>query len=207
MRHKQPAVSPTVSPETRAKGRKGGRMARIDFDARRIGPTVAEAAATFNAQHPILDVFAGHDLKRIGKEHHGPCPLCAGHDRFCVWPARGRAWCRQCKAAGDALGWSMRLAGHNPDEKGETARYLEARGYLGRAETPHNRAERPTPTRNTPPINLGAINPIRGYYADFLRERRAVLVIDGGLTPRQANAEARRLLKLIRERESHAHRP
>ncbi|MBZ0135762.1 MAG: hypothetical protein K8I27_05275 [Planctomycetes bacterium] len=156
----------------------------------------------FNADHPILDVFNRHDLKRTGKEHHGPCPLCGGNDRFCVWPARGRAWCRQCKASGDALHWSMRIDGHNLDEKGETTRYLEAGGYLGRAETPPKRAERPTPTRNTPPINLGDVDPMRAYYADFLRERRAILVIDGGLSPRQANAEARRLLKLIRERES-----
>lgn len=60
----------------------------------------------------------------------------------------------------------------------------------------------PSPHRKkTPPINLGATNPIRAYYADFLRERRAILVIEGGMTTQQANAEARRLLKAVQAHE------
>jgi hypothetical protein len=176
------------------------------------GSDFAQAVVAFNAQHPILDVFADRELRRAGKEHHGPCPLCGGDDRFCVWPREGRAWCRQCKAAGDALGWSMRLAGVNPGQRGATARYLRECGYLDPGpprrkpyarppDLPADRSGHVKPAPSPAPINLGALDPMRAYYADFLRERRAVLVIDGGLTPRQANAEARRLLKLIRARE------
>lgn len=38
-----------------------------------------------------------------GGEYHAPCPFCrratgnGGEDRLCIWPADGRAWCRQCK--------------------------------------------------------------------------------------------------------------
>ena len=46
-------------------------------------------------------------LKKVsnteGGEYHGPCPLCGGVDRFCVWPEKGRFWCRRCDAKGDAI--------------------------------------------------------------------------------------------------------
>ena len=38
-----------------------------------------------------------------GGELAGPCPFCGGRDRFRVWPEKGRYWCRQCKAGGDAI--------------------------------------------------------------------------------------------------------
>jgi len=42
-----------------------------------------------------------------GGEYAGPCPFCAGLDRFRVWPnhpsGRGRYWCRICSAQGDAI--------------------------------------------------------------------------------------------------------
>jgi DNA primase len=38
-----------------------------------------------------------------GGEYHCPCPRCGGKDRFMLWPAVNRYWCRQCKARGDAI--------------------------------------------------------------------------------------------------------
>lgn len=38
-----------------------------------------------------------------GGEFHSACPLCGGNDRFMLWPAQGRYWCRQCNASGDAI--------------------------------------------------------------------------------------------------------
>lgn len=38
-----------------------------------------------------------------GGEFHSPCPGCGGRDRFMLWPASNRYWCRQCKATGDAV--------------------------------------------------------------------------------------------------------
>jgi len=62
------------------------------------------------------DILAliGHDvtLRRVaathGGEWAGPCPFCGGHekrdsDRFRVWPAEGRYWCRRCGRKGDAI--------------------------------------------------------------------------------------------------------
>ncbi|AOY59564.1 CHC2 zinc finger domain-containing protein [Desulfococcus multivorans] len=49
----------------------------------------------------------GFTLKREagtnGGELAGPCPFCGGEDRFRVWPEKGRYWCRQCRAGGDAI--------------------------------------------------------------------------------------------------------
>ena len=41
-----------------------------------------------------------------GGEYAGPCPWCAGDDRFRVWPSQGEAgkyWCRGCGRSGDAI--------------------------------------------------------------------------------------------------------
>src|SRR5712692_6483988 len=47
------------------------------------------------------------DMRRVsssgGGEYAGPCPFCGGKDRFRCWPAKGRAWCRQCGWKGDAI--------------------------------------------------------------------------------------------------------
>lgn len=93
---------------------------------------LADAIRQFNAQYAgekLLELFRGRtELNKTSKIHggewHGPCPLCAGDDRFMVWPKRGRAWCRKCKASGDALSWTMRMRGINPDESGATWRFL-----------------------------------------------------------------------------------
>jgi len=51
-------------------------------------------------------------LKKVattgGGEWAGPCPFCGGAekrsaDRFRVWPAEGRFWCRRCQRSGDAI--------------------------------------------------------------------------------------------------------
>lgn len=51
-------------------------------------------------------------LKKVaathGGEWAGPCPFCGGAekraaDRFRVWPAEGRFWCRRCRRSGDAI--------------------------------------------------------------------------------------------------------
>jgi hypothetical protein len=171
------------------------------------GDDLGQAVAAFNAERPILDVFNGHDLKRIGKEHHGPCPLCGGDDRFCVWPARGRAWCRQCNTSGDALAWSMRLDGHDPNTPGETARYLTAQGHLRPPERPPERKPAPAPTSDTPESNLGAstrltrddVTSALGRIPteaerEFLQERAAIMFMDGGLPLHDAEREALRCL-------------
>lgn len=44
-----------------------------------------------------------HTSSSNGGEFHALCPYCrkatgnGGRDRLCVWPAKGRAWCRQCQ--------------------------------------------------------------------------------------------------------------
>ena len=43
-----------------------------------------------------------------GGEYAGACPFCGGQDhrdpdRFRVWPAQGRYWCRRCDRQGDAI--------------------------------------------------------------------------------------------------------
>lgn len=57
-----------------------------------------------------------------GGELAGPCPFCGGRDRFRVWPEKGRYWCRQCGARGDAIQYLR-------DRKGLS--YLEACAAIG----------------------------------------------------------------------------
>ena len=45
-------------------------------------------------------------IKKGHGEFAGPCPFCAGDDRFITWPEdgkTGRYWCRGCKKSGDGL--------------------------------------------------------------------------------------------------------
>jgi DNA primase len=56
------------------------------------------------------------ELKRVastdGGEYAGPCPFCrAGHDRFRVWPSKGRYWCRACGRCGDTIQYLRDLRG------------------------------------------------------------------------------------------------
>jgi len=69
-------------------------------------------ATTIDLRGVDLLELIGHDveLRRVagtnGGEYAGPCPFCGGRDRFRVWPQdgdRGRFWCRQCDAKGDAI--------------------------------------------------------------------------------------------------------
>jgi hypothetical protein len=176
----------------------------------RTNDDIGLAVEAFNADHPILDVFSGRELTRTGKEYHGACPMCGGTDRFCVWPARGRAWCRQCNASGDALAWAMRLDGHDPATPGETARYLSAQGYLKPPETPQNRKPTPEATHNTPRLCRADIAAVLGrdpdaYELEFLAERAAVIEFDAGLRRHEAEHEALRCLLRLLEQEGRNH--
>ena len=43
------------------------------------------------------------------REWSAPCPRCGGSDRFRIWPARGRWFCRGCDQAGDAIALAQLL--------------------------------------------------------------------------------------------------
>ena len=52
------------------------------------------------------------DLYPHGEQCQGACPWCGeGHDRFVVWPAEGRLWCRVCHVTGDQATFAMRWWG------------------------------------------------------------------------------------------------
>lgn len=77
--------------------------------------------ATVDVGRVDLLALIGRDtrLKRVastnGGEYAGPCPFCGGEDRFRVWPdhqqGRGRFWCRQCGASGDAIAYLRKRDG------------------------------------------------------------------------------------------------
>ena len=57
-------------------------------------------------------LISGQDFKKVasgsqrGPEHHGPCPVCGGRDRFHIWPEQGEGgtwWCRGCDKGGDLI--------------------------------------------------------------------------------------------------------
>lgn len=63
--------------------------------------------STFSTEEHILIQLArevGLDPKKTSSgEYHSPCSACGGTDRFVIWPAKGKYWCRQCKKSGDAI--------------------------------------------------------------------------------------------------------
>ncbi|NUQ07001.1 MAG: hypothetical protein HUU31_24175 [Anaerolineae bacterium] len=110
---------------------------------KRCGTAVKEAIESFKDDHDILDLLSEHsDFKRVASTHggewEGMCPFedCISDDNACrVWRERdgGAAWCRQCKRRGDSLRWSMMLEDRDPDEPGETSKYLREKGYLAKS--------------------------------------------------------------------------
>ncbi len=89
-------------------------------------------------------------LKKVaatrGGEWAGPCPFCGGaekqgSDRFRVWPAEGRFWCRRCNRNGDAIAYVRQRHGVN---------FFDALDRLGlRDEFPHKATESTENTKNT----------------------------------------------------------
>ena len=56
---------------------------------------------------------------RTGGEYRGACPKCGGDaqsDRFIVWPAVDRFWCRQCSWAGDTIQFLRDVRGYSFQE-------------------------------------------------------------------------------------------
>ena len=92
----------------------------------------------FNLDHPVMDLVVGlTTLRKTGStgggEYHGPCPACpdGGTDRFYVHPDLGKAYCRHCcPRGGDALDWTLRIAGADPSAAGVVSGYLIEQGYL-----------------------------------------------------------------------------
>lgn len=125
--------------------RRGGpRGARSNLDrhstrsATQQSGHLSDAIESFHDVTSIVELLGGTQLRRVartnGGEWAGPCPLCGGEDRLRTWPrppsGHPRAWCRQCRASGDALEWAVRLSGRNPNQVGATSAFLRATGLL-----------------------------------------------------------------------------
>lgn len=50
-----------------------------------------------------LNIPAKRVVSTNGGEYHSPCPACGGRDRFIIWEAKGRYFCRQCEMKGDVI--------------------------------------------------------------------------------------------------------
>lgn len=81
-------------------------------------------------------------------EFASPCPACGGQDRFIVHPEKGRFWCRQCDAKGDAIEYLRRFRGMT---------FHQAAEYAGRpassssGQTDLREPQVPRRTTSTPP--------------------------------------------------------
>jgi phage/plasmid primase-like uncharacterized protein len=60
---------------------------------------------------PIGEIAAGLQLRRVGAEFVGPCPVCGGTDRFSIHPGRGLFHCRGCGAGGDVIALAQHIYG------------------------------------------------------------------------------------------------
>jgi hypothetical protein len=153
-----------------------------------------DAIRHFNERHSLLDLFP--DLRRAastnGGEWAGPCPLCGGRDRLRVWPEPRegfpRAWCRQCKASGDALAWATRRAGRDPGVKGAMYATLREDDPLAVAPIEQRRLVR-TPASQ---LSLAAwLVSLPGWAREMFEERAAIMEFDGGLARDEAEGRAR----------------
>ena len=98
----------------------------------------------------ILDLLP--ELRRVastdGGEYAGPCPWCAGKDRFRCWPTpssgRARWWCRRCVRRGDVIDLLRELKGMS---------FREAAGAVGQpvGEGGHGTPRRPLTRPLSPP--------------------------------------------------------
>jgi len=90
-----------------------------------------------------------------GGEHKGPCPLCGGQDRFCVWPndnGKARFWCRQCDVSGDLADY-LELVRHMPHlEALKAAGVVDGEARISaRNKSKTNEPERPIAANVYPP--------------------------------------------------------
>jgi hypothetical protein len=150
---------------------------------------IMDAIRRFSDAHQILPFVEGQvgaeKVKRVastnGGEWAGPCLLCGGEDRLRIWPTPNEgaphAWCRQCKASGDALDWATRIAGRDPKVPGSIAATLREHGLLGSVHEPRAPslarptapppsstampASLPSTARNTPPLPVATPKPAR----------------------------------------------
>lgn len=80
-----------------------------------------------------------------GGEYHSPCPCCGGKDRFIIWSAKNRYYCRQCKAKGDSIQFCRDFLGMTfQDACNKTGVYSQHHYFKPRAF--HRRFEPTNPT-------------------------------------------------------------
>jgi hypothetical protein len=185
------------------------------FTSYLVRPEAKQRTTTGTADlQAAADAYNRDHSRAWGSAGTGTCPICAHHG--CFGEARGKLagtgrWAcfsanhgnigRKLRACfyGDAL--DVDAYQHNRTR----IEHLKATGYL--ASIAQAREVKRTPTTDTPQTSLGhsGASDLTPYLADFLRERRAVLAYENpAWSIRQVNAEARRLLAAIQEREREA---
>ena len=85
----------------------------------------------------FVEAQFGIAMRKVGRaEWAGPCPWCAGRDRFHVWD-RGNFWCRPGPGHCGRSGWLDELEGATPSTKADILRWrVEA---LERKQQEHER--------------------------------------------------------------------
>jgi DNA primase len=100
---------------------------------------------------PFFQLLSEHtSLRRVAStdrgEYAGPCPFCAGTDRFRFWPChssgQGRYWCRQCNEKGDEIQFRRTFLDMS---------FADARAAVGRKVSYSPRPQQlPKPVRRPP---------------------------------------------------------
>lgn len=98
--------------------------------------TAAELTQLIKREVSLPALASDHTtLKRVGRELHGPCPMCGGEDRFTIHADRVGWLCRGCAPrGGDVVGLAMAL--YRTDWKGAVARLGYDERDLGRPPRP-----------------------------------------------------------------------
>jgi hypothetical protein len=152
----------------------------------RRGDAAFEAWVEEARSLPLEAGLLGHavDLKRMGRELVGPCPVCGGHDRFAINDAKGVWNCRGCGlGGGDAISLTMHLEGCGFLEAVEALTGEPRPLPHARHRWPYLRPEQPTgrpsPGEGTPGVSRAAW--ARHSQDDEARDRRSARRIVNGL--------------------------
>ena len=89
------SAAPTALDVERRSPPDGARTPEANVSRCQVRPTNDMACAPTHWSQDDVVAGYGNGLRRVGREWHGPCPLCGGDDRFRVMP-NGMFFCRRC---------------------------------------------------------------------------------------------------------------
>lgn len=116
-----------------------------------------------------------------GPEHHGPCPVCGGRDRFHIWPQQGEGgsfWCRGCGKGGDLVEFYRWRDGLSYKEACARAG-VDARAYAPQS-APSLRGDRNPNRSSWQPTRTEPVHPVWSEHAAKFADWCHIQLLENG---------------------------